>query len=409
MKKILFVVLIGFAINSFMMAQQCINNPLVAAPDIDPAPLINGQGGTFGFNFQLMGNNYNNYQTNPIQLVICMMNISVSNGVSAIHGSYANKFNWTFDSGLNCFVGLQNQIFIGDNTDPSASGGRIEVDFVQTNPISCASGNNMGFNVNIQPPPCMNGINTTNDDHVSSFTCNQVVNLPNLTVTGVSVNENLGTAAVQVCISETTTSAVTVTLNTTNVGATSPSDFTAQTNLLVTIPTGQTCTTVNIPIVNDNVYEGNETFNVTLSNPSSNAVLTQANAQVTIVDNEPIPTLSINDITVNENNGTATLTVTLSGAADENVTFNVNTQNVTAVSGLDFTAIVGTSFTIVAGSTTVSITVNILDDADVESSETLDVLLSSVSSNATISDGLGTVTILDNDSACNAQAPVISN
>lgn len=228
-----------------------------------------------------------------------------------------------------------------------------------------------------------------------------------ITVGDVTVNESAGTAAIQVCIGTAAAQNVTVNLTTSNGTATSPSDYT-NTNTVVTIPAGQTCTTVNIPIANDNIYEGNEAFNVSLSNPSSNATISGGSAVVTIIDNEAIPTVSINNTSVNENAGTATLVVSLSGPSQTATTVVVNTNNGTATSGSDYTSITSYTVTIPAGQTSVNLPISILDDTTYEGNENFTATLSSPSANATLGTSVGTVTILDNEVSCNAQAPVIS-
>ncbi|MBI1319167.1 MAG: hypothetical protein GC168_09485 [Candidatus Hydrogenedens sp.] len=54
----------------------------------------------------------------------------------------------------------------------------------------------------------------------------------------------------------------------------------------VEIPAGTTQTTLTVAILGDTFFEGNETFGVTLTNPSSNAVITLAEATGTIIDDE---------------------------------------------------------------------------------------------------------------------------
>lgn len=130
-----------------------------------------------------------------------------------------------------------------------------------------------------------------------------------ITVSDVSVNENAGQATVQICIATATSQNVTVNVSTANSSAATGLDYTGFSNILATITAGQTCTTVNVPILDDNIYEGNETFNVNISNPSSNATISDGTAVVTIVDNEAIPSLSINSASVNENVGSTSLTL----------------------------------------------------------------------------------------------------
>ncbi|MFM6439732.1 MAG: Calx-beta domain-containing protein, partial [Microcystis panniformis] len=100
-----------------------------------------------------------------------------------------------------------------------------------------------------------------------------------------TVNEN-GTVVNAVTINRTGNSvgAVSVNLNLTNGTATSPLDYN-NTPITVTFADGETSKTITIPIVKDTAYEGNETVNLTLSNPTNGATIgTQKTATLTIVD-----------------------------------------------------------------------------------------------------------------------------
>ena len=57
----------------------------------------------------------------------------------------------------------------------------------------------------------------------------------------------------------------------------------------VTIPTGQTTATFDVPINDDNIFEGNESFMLTINEPSLPTGVTRGNpgqATVNIVDND---------------------------------------------------------------------------------------------------------------------------
>ncbi|MCA2719621.1 Calx-beta domain-containing protein [Microcystis sp. M169S2] len=77
---------------------------------------------------------------------------------------------------------------------------------------------------------------------------------------------------------------VSVTVTPSNGTATSPLDYN-NTPITVTFADGETEKTITIPIVKDTGYEGNETVNLTLGNPTNGATLgTQKTAILTIVD-----------------------------------------------------------------------------------------------------------------------------
>ena len=110
------------------------------------------------------------------------------------------------------------------------------------------------------------------------------------------------------------------------------------------------------------------------------------------------PTLSIGDLTVNEGNGNAVFTVTHSGT-DAAGPFTVNYQTIdgTANAGNDYTFTSGPlNFNGTAGDVQ-TITVPILDDGDLENSETFGIQFSSVTDATVNISDTATATITDND------------
>jgi hypothetical protein len=110
-----------------------------------------------------------------------------------------------------------------------------------------------------------------------------------------------------------------------------------------------------------------------------------------------LPSITIGDVTITEGNtGTraATFTVTLSAASSQPVTVAYATANGTAA-GSDYQAVSGT-LTIPAGQTTATITVLANGDRLAEPNETYVVNLSGPT-NATIDDGQGVGTVLDDE------------
>src|SRR5262245_38681275 len=106
----------------------------------------------------------------------------------------------------------------------------------------------------------------------------------------------------------------------------------------------------------------------------------------------------MSDVTVSEGNTgaqTATFTVTLSAASNQPVTVVYATATGTATAGSDYQAALGT-LTIPAGQTTGTITVLVNGDRLAEPNETFSVNLSNPT-NATIADGQGVGTIVDDE------------
>jgi len=113
------------------------------------------------------------------------------------------------------------------------------------------------------------------------------------------------------------------------------------------------------------------------------------------------PTLSIGDVTVAEGNaGTsdAVFSVSLSAASSSTVTVSYATANGTASAGGDYVAVSGT-LTFPAGTTSHTVAVAVNGDMAPESTETFFVSLSGAA-NATIADGEGQGTILNDDRVC---------
>ena len=118
----------------------------------------------------------------------------------------------------------------------------------------------------------------------------------------------------------------------------------------------------------------------------------------TITDSDPTPTLSINDVTATEGNAgslNALFTVNLSAASGQTVTVKFVTANGTAIAPNDYTTASGT-LTFNPGQTSKAIAIQVKGDTLPEGNETFKVNLSAPTK-ATILDGQGIGTILNND------------
>src|SRR5262249_7243903 len=87
-----------------------------------------------------------------------------------------------------------------------------------------------------------------------------------------SVNENQGTATVTVTRTGGGTGSVSVDYATSDGPAMAGNDYVATSGTL-TFAAGETSKTFTIPIIDDNLVENDETFNVSLSNPTGGAAL----------------------------------------------------------------------------------------------------------------------------------------
>ena len=182
--------------------------------------------------------------------------------------------------------------------------------------------------------------------------------------------------------------------------ATSGTDYTALSGT-VTVTAGATTATITIPVTNDAIVETAETVIVTLTSITSGvstlgATLTATN---TIADNDAATATIANTTNGAEpaTNGVMTVTQTAVSATNTVIAYSVAG---TATSGTDYTALSGT-VTVLAGATTATISIPVINDAIVETSETVIVTLTSITSGlATLGATLtATNTIADNDSA----------
>ncbi|MCV6610602.1 MAG: hypothetical protein OIF55_07535, partial [Amphritea sp.] len=108
---------------------------------------------------------------------------------------------------------------------------------------------------------------------------------PTISIDDVTVNEDAGTMTFTVTLSNTTTADVTFDYASSNDSALAGADYDAVSGN-GTITAGQTTTTITVPITDDYLAEGNESFDITLSNLSPNVAAT-GNKEVgvgTIVD-----------------------------------------------------------------------------------------------------------------------------
>ena len=216
--------------------------------------------------------------------------------------------------------------------------------------------------------------------------------VPALSISDVSVDEAAGNAVFTITRSGDTVPAVLVSYASTDGSAIAGDDYEAVMGQ-PTFASGVTERTFSVPILDDAFFEGDETFTVTLSDPiPGNTALTDGTGIGTITDNDS-PSLSIDDVGVVEMAGNAVFTVTRSGDTGPEVMVNFDSVDDTATAGTDYTAVVMGQLTLGVGVTSQTIAVPILDDMLIEGDETFNVILSNVSTNATLSDDTGVGTI----------------
>ncbi|WP_443943537.1 Calx-beta domain-containing protein [Pedobacter sp. AW1-32] len=172
----------------------------------------------------------------------------------------------------------------------------------------------------------------------------------------------------------------------------------------ITIPANATTATITIPVLRDDIVEGNETVIATLTNTSNPAITVDATpATINILDDNSVSvTLTVTAASVDEAAGTATFKVTVSGAVQNAFSVDYRTIDGTATAGLDY---VSTSGTLhfpagTAAGSSLTFTVPIIDDNIAEPNETFSSVISNVTGGlVTIANNTATITIVDNDAA----------
>jgi hypothetical protein len=85
------------------------------------------------------------------------------NPLASVKGSWVSMFDWTYDDAANSYTAVQKRDI------PGYDQGTVTVEFNVTGNTKLAGATN-GFKISVKPPAYMKGINTTQDDMVSSYT-----------------------------------------------------------------------------------------------------------------------------------------------------------------------------------------------------------------------------------------------
>jgi Ca2+-binding RTX toxin-like protein len=225
----------------------------------------------------------------------------------------------------------------------------------------------------------------------------------------VAANENnsgLTSVNLTVILSQAQSNNVTFVVNTSDGTATlADSDYVQINNQTFNISAGQTSVTIPVFIVGDTVNEPNESFNVTISSPSSGISLgSPATAVVTIINDDSVPIIEFSSPTFqqNEGNGPAatifSIPVTISAAQPNPITFQASTTAITATSPQDFAAFTNKVITIPANQTSTTIDLSVVGDTVFEPDETLKITLSNAPAGTALgANNVVTVTIKNDD------------
>jgi CSLREA domain-containing protein len=181
--------------------------------------------------------------------------------------------------------------------------------------------------------------------------------------------------------------------------AVSPTDFTAIPTTNLTFLPAETTKQVTVLVNGDTTFETNEQFFVNLSGAVNGTIL-DGQGVGTITNDDTQPTISIDDVTLSEGNGGTTafnFTVSLSNASYQTITVNAQTADDTATTAdSDYTGVGNTLVTFNPGQTSQQFQVLVNGDTKFELDDRFFVNLTG-ETNATIADGQGDGTILNDD------------
>jgi CSLREA domain-containing protein len=210
---------------------------------------------------------------------------------------------------------------------------------------------------------------------------------------------------------------ITATFSTSDGTATGGQDYSPITST-VTFGEGETSKTVNIAIINDSTFEGDETVNLSLTTSTILGPVTNITAPngrtatLTITDAADAPVFSISDAGPqaegNAGQTTLTFTITKTGTAsvDSSISYSTSDGTATTADG-DYVALPPTLLTFAPNETSKQVSVTINGDTTPELDENFFVTLTATASGA-VGDGSGTGTIANDDESVSAGQLIIS-
>jgi len=179
----------------------------------------------------------------------------------------------------------------------------------------------------------------------------------------------------------------------------------------VYIYAGQSSATIYVDVIDDSTVESSETVRLTINSNTAYTIGSPSYATVTITDDDDIPipvvTISAPDASAGEPANDGYFTISRTGDTSNSLLVYYSTSGSSASAGSDYSALSGYVY-IYAGQSSASIAVNVIDDATVESSETVRLTISSNAAYNIGSPSYATVTITDNDSVPPADGPIVT-
>ena len=298
---------------------------------------------------------------------------TITGGTATVGADYQGTTSGTLSFGAN----VASQTLSIPITDDSLAEGSETVSLTLSNPMG---GSELGTRTTTL-------LTITDDETALTFSA-----------ASYAASETAGKVTLKVMRTGETSGAVEVSYATFDGSAIQPGDYAPTTGTLSFGP-GVVAKTLSVPIVNDGDVEGPETFQVVLSGATNGAGMgPYGTATVTIADNEPGLVFSAAKYTASETSGKATITVKRTGATSSGVSVNYATSNGTATSPDDYASSSGTLL-FASGVATKTFMVPIVNDAQHEDPETLNLTLSNPQGAYLGTPSTAILTITDNDAA----------
>lgn len=266
--------------------------------------------------------------------------------------------------------------------------------------------NNEAFTVSLSNPT--NGLSlgavTTSTVTVTSDDAQPLPGSVSFMQPAYTVSETGGSLVVSVARSGGAAGTVSVSYATANGTAIAGQDYTTSNGTLSWADGETGAKTISIPLANDALVESNETFTISLSNPTDGLALGSASTATVTVTSEDQPTLPPGVLqfaqatySVGEAGGNLIVSVTRTGGTTGVASIEYATANGTAAAGQDYTAVSGTLSWADGDSSTKTISVPILNDILGEVLETISLALSSPTGASLGLQGTALLQILDDD------------
>ena len=167
-------------------------------------------------------------------------------------------------------------------------------------------------------------------------------------------------------------------------------------NGTLTFSPGQTSKTVTVSTTDDVIHENDEQVLLVISGPTGGATIADDTGVGTILNNDDGPVMSVSDASVTEG-GNLVFTITKTGQTQRSTPISYSTANGSA--SYDDYVEITSPVEIVFGHSEYGKTVTIAttEDTTIEANETIHLNLSNAKHGATIGDGQGVGTIVNND------------